>query len=176
MIPLLPLLKYWKIGAAVAVIAAASYAGYTYSNNKWEAKFAKIEKEAAELREQNQILATKSEQITIKEVTKYVDRIRVVREKAEQIIKEVPVYVTQEADNRCTITDGFVWVHDAAATNTDIQVPNTTGDPDASTTNIRLSDVAKTVTINYSKYHELVEQLTALQNWILEQERLYNKK
>ncbi len=48
-------------------------------------------------------------------VTQHVNRIRVVREKGETIIKEVPVYVPVQADAACTINRGFVRLHDAAA-------------------------------------------------------------
>ena len=54
-------------------------------------------------------------QATVKVVTQYVDRVRVVREKGETIIKEVPVYVPVQADAACTINRGFVRLHDAAA-------------------------------------------------------------
>ena len=37
-------------------------------------------------------------QATVKVVTEYVDRVRVVREKGQTIIKEVPVYVPVQAD------------------------------------------------------------------------------
>lgn len=48
-------------------------------------------------------------------VTQYVNRIRIVREKGETIIKEVPVYVPVQADAACTLNRGFVRLHDAAA-------------------------------------------------------------
>lgn len=58
---------------------------------------------------QQQILQTaaireRQAQATVKVVTQYVDRVRVVREKGDTIIKEVPVYVPVQADAACTIT------------------------------------------------------------------------
>jgi hypothetical protein len=43
------------------------------------------------------------------------ERIRIVREAGETIVKEVPVYVTPEADAACTVNRGFVRLHNAAA-------------------------------------------------------------
>ena len=40
----------------------------------------------------------------------------------------------------------------------------------------KLSDVAETLVFNYGLYHELSEQLKALQSWILEQKKLYDTK
>jgi hypothetical protein len=45
-------------------------------------------------------------------------------------------------------------------------------DPDP---NVRLSTLVQSVVDNYTKYHELSEQLQALQSWLREVEALHNK-
>lgn len=104
-------------------------------------------------------------QATAKVVTQYVDRVRVVREKGDTIIKEVPVYVSVQADAACTISRGFVRLHDAAAAG---ELPEPARDADAAATGIALSAVAGTVAANYQTCHENAEQLRALQTWIRE--------
>ena len=104
-------------------------------------------------------------QATVKVVTQYVDRVRVVREKGDTIIKEVPVYVPVQADAACTINRGFVRLHDAAAAG---ELPTPAGDSDAAASGLALSTVAGTVTANYQTCHETAEQLRALQEWISE--------
>ncbi|WP_205169168.1 hypothetical protein [Burkholderia sp. LMG 13014] len=96
----------------------------------------------------------------VKVVTQYVDRVQVVRENGDTIIKEVPVYVDREADRACTIPVGFVRVHDSAAANVPVGDPGTA---DAATSGIALSAVAATVAGNYTSCHENAEQLIALQ-------------
>ncbi|MBU9122353.1 hypothetical protein KTD15_26560 [Burkholderia multivorans] len=96
----------------------------------------------------------------VKIVTQYVDRVRVVREKGDTIIKEVPVYVDREADRACVVPLGFVRVHDAAAANVPLGHPGST---DAAATGVALSAVAATVADNYTTCHENAEQLIALQ-------------
>lgn len=54
----------------------------------------------------------------IQVVTKYVDRVKVIRERGTTIIKEVPGYVNAQADADCTINAGFVRLLNAAADNT----------------------------------------------------------
>lgn len=83
----------------------------------------------------------------------------------ETIVKEVPVYVTPEADAACVLHRGFVRLHDAAAAN---QVPDAPGTTDAAPAGIALSTAAGTITDNYERCHENAEQLTALQLWISE--------
>jgi hypothetical protein len=102
-------------------------------------------------------------QATVKVVTQYVDRIRVVREKGDTIIKEVPVYVPVQADAACTINRGFVRLHDAAAVGA---LPEPAQDTDAAAAGIALSAVAGTVATNYQTCHETAEQLKALQTWV----------
>ncbi|HHG5664272.1 TPA: hypothetical protein ACPWRN_005976 [Pseudomonas aeruginosa] len=46
-------------------------------------------------------------------VTQYVDRIQYVEQAAKTIVKEIPVYVTPEADAICDVS-GFVRLHNDA--------------------------------------------------------------
>ncbi|MDR9130216.1 hypothetical protein FEP35_04307 [Burkholderia multivorans] len=96
----------------------------------------------------------------VKVVTQYVDRVQVVREKGDTIVKEVPVYVDREADRACAVPVGFVRVHDAAAANVPVGDP---GSADAAAAGVTLSAVAATVAGNYTTCHENAEQLIALQ-------------
>ena len=102
-------------------------------------------------------------QATVEVITQYVDRVRVVREKGDTIIKEVPVYVPVQADASCTINRGFVRLHDAAAAGA---LPEPARDTDAAAADIALSAVAGTVATNYQTCHETAEQLRALQTWV----------
>lgn len=101
--------------------------------------------------------------VSVETITRFVDRVRIIKGKSETIIQEVPVYVTAQADADCTINNGFVRVHDAASAGT---LPPAPGDTDAAASAIKLSDVGQTVAENYGLYHEVAAQLEALQDWI----------
>lgn len=126
---------------------------------------AKVTTLTAELATANATIA--QQKTTERVVTQYVDRVRIVRERGETIVKEVPVYVPVEADAACRINRGFVWLHDAAARN-DPPAPGA-GAADAAAPGVTLSAVARTVTGNYATCHEIREQLTALQRWVTAQ-------
>lgn len=100
----------------------------------------------------------------VRVVTKYVDRVQTVYVKGRTITKEIPVYVTPEADAACVVPAGFVRIHDAAAANTAPEP--TTGDPDAPAAGVTLSAIAETVADNYTQYHALGEQLIGLQDYV----------
>ncbi len=99
-------------------------------------------------------------------VTEYVDRVQIVRERGATITKEVPVYVTAQADAACSVPVGFVRIHDAAAQGTDLV--GSAADPDAPAAGVALSTVADTVASNYTACHANAEQVVALQAYINE--------
>lgn len=67
-----------------------------------------------ELRKQETVALkanVKQQQASVKTVTEYVDKVKVVRQKGETVIKEVPVYITKDVDSGCVIpnTFGLFW-------------------------------------------------------------------
>lgn len=172
------------IGSVVAV-AAALFGYKTASLLKQEeiftlkSKIVAYEKEKDRLEKENLILRGKSKDVTIEVVTKYVDRVTVVTEKADEIIREIPIYVTKEADKHCTITDGWVFNHDRAAalsSTSPSRVPKAPVKPDEATTGIELSDAAATIAKNYEQCSKVMEQLKSLQEWVTKQEATFNTK
>ena len=112
-------------------------------------------------------------EVTHEVITQYVDRVKIVEGKTHEIIKKVPVYITKESDDRCTINNGFVSLHDHASKN---EVPEPSGSVNEDSSEIKLSTVAETVSQNYGTYYQVVEQLKALQSWIRKQKDLDNGK
>lgn len=150
----------------VSLLAFGLYTeGGLAERKKWEEKI-----EAQKL--QIEQLKTESSKITTEVVTKYVDRYTVVTEKADEIIRQVPIYITEKADASCTVTNGFVVLHDAAARNT---VPEAAGKANDEAAGVKISEVSATLAENYKRYHQLKTQLESLQEWIREQEKVYKK-
>lgn len=150
----------WLAAAALGVglFGFGWIKGANHVQAKWDAAVRQQALQAAATRE-------RQAQAAVKVVTQYVDRVRVVREKGDTIIKEVPVYVPVQADAACTINRGFVRLHDAAAAGS---MPEPARDSDAAPSGIALSTVAATVASNYQTCHENAEQLRALQVWVRE--------
>lgn len=94
-----------------------------------------------------------------KEVVKYVDR--------DPIIQSV--YVPLEVDNGCVINKGFVELHNKAVADADIaSLQNTDINANKAPSKHKLSDVAKTITLNYYEYNQLKDQIIALQQTVRE--------
>ncbi len=109
-------------------------------------------------------------QVTTKVVTQYVDRVKVVHDKAAAIVKKVPVYVTAKADAACTVPAGFVRVHDAAAQGTEL--PDAATGADEAPSGVALSTIAGTVAGNYGLCRETAQQLSSLEDWARQQAAL----
>lgn len=166
----LPLVKGWgfiarTIGTILMIGSVYLYGGYG-TEMKWRAEAEKLK---ADMDRKVALSEKNSKQI----ITKYVTKTKVIKEKGDVIIKEVPKFITKDADAKCIIPKSFVMLHDSAAKN---EVPDSSKGIDETASGVKLSTVGETVTINYNNYHQLSEQLKALQDWVTSQEKIYNGK
>lgn len=106
----------------------------------------------------------KQVEVTERVVTQYVDRVRVVREQADAVIREVPIYVPTKCDADGRLPAGWRVLHDAAASG---RAASTSDAIDAQP--VAPDTAAATVARNYGTCRETAEQLTALQQWVREQ-------
>lgn len=164
----LPLVKGWgmvmrTVGVVLLILSVYLYGGYG-TEMKWRA-------EAAKLKADMDRKIALSEQSSKQIVTKYVTQTKVIKEKGDAI-KKLSQHV-KEADAKCDVPKSFVLLHDSAAKN---EVPDTSKGVDGTTSGVNLSTVGETVSINYNNYHQLSERLKALQDWVAQQEKIYNGK
>lgn len=154
-----------QVAAIIALVFGVYMEGGVSNQEKWEARVAEAKLEMAKK-------DAESAEATTKVVTKYIDRVTVVKENGNAILKEVPKFVSQDADAKCVVPNGFVLLHDSASRN---EVPDSTRGVDEGASKVKLSGVATTVTENYTTYHQVSEQLKSLQEWIRTQQSIYNK-
>ncbi len=145
----------------IALLVVMAFAGYRAGARSVQVEWDQAKNQAA-LHAANTDAAQAKAAVQV--VTEYVDRVRVIEAKAKTIIKKVPVYVTQAADQHCTVNNGFVSLHNLAAGMS--EPSGTAGTPDAPAAGITLSGVADTVSDNYGRCGDNAEQLIALQNWV----------
>lgn len=98
-------------------------------------------------------------------VIKYVDRVKVIHEKAKTIEKLVPIYIPADTPD---LPAGFRVLHDAAATNT---VPEPTSGIGAFP--VAVKDVATTLNFNYELCHDEREKLASLWEWAVKNRKAY---
>ena len=79
------------LALSISLMGFGWFRGASHVQAQWDAAIQQQSLQIAALRQ-------KQGEATVKVVTQYVDRVRIVREKGDTLIKEVPVYVPVEAD------------------------------------------------------------------------------
>lgn len=153
-----------EIACALAFTFGVYMIGAISNEERWQLRIKEAQVKIAQLE-------AKSAEETVRVVTKYVEKVKIIKEKGDVIIKEVPKYITADDDAKCTVPNGFVVLHDSAAKN---EVPDSTRGTNETTSGVKLSTIAETVAGNYSACHQNSEQLKSLQEWIRTQEKLLN--
>lgn len=154
-----------KVGSAFLLVFGLYMEGGISNQERWEAKVSEAQVEMAKK-------DVASADTTTRVVTKYVTKVEVIKENGNAIVKEIPKFINQTADGQCVIPNGFVLLHDSASRN---EVPDTTRTVDAGPSEVKISEVAGTVIENYTTYHQVSEQLKALQSWVKQQQIIFNK-
>lgn len=164
----IPFISNYKLPIQVASVIILSFGLYMMggasNQERWEARVAEVKLEMAKKE-------AASAEASTKVVTKYVTKVEIVKEKGDSIAKEIPKLISQNADAMCAVPNGFVLLHDSASRN---EIPDTSGNVNEGTSDVKISGVAKTITENYTTYYQVVEQLKSLQEWVKEQKRIYN--
>lgn len=169
--PQYKLLAYIIIVVVVLGIASGMGAkvAHTFTKNHYVSVISKMEAEAASLRAANAELTIKlnAEIANIKErvITKYVDRVKVVKEK-EYVYRD---QATTVVPDRTELSNGWVYLHDAAAAGTDAESSRSA---DASPSGVASNQALAVVAENYATCHANAEQLTALQEYVREVEKV----
>lgn len=155
---------------AVSILFGGGFkVGHTFATNHYTAIISDMEADAAKLRAEKAELQVKltAEIANVKEriITKYVDRVKVIKQK-EYIYRE---QATNNVPDRTELSNGWVYLHDSAAGNTDA---DSTRSADATGSGIEANQALATVTDNYAICHANAEQLTALQEYVREVQRV----
>lgn len=155
---LVPTSVWVGIAAAIAVMAAlwaVDRNGYSRGaaevRAQWEMERAEQIARIAELEKRNA-------QVVVKEVIKYRDRVKVVREKAEEVIREIPVLVPVDIP---ALPGAVRVLHDAAAGG---ELPDDPAGAARAAEAVEVPALVETVADNYAACRADAERLVALQN------------
>ena len=160
---MIPIVYRWLavVGLLMAAVAFGWVKGSAHVQTQWDAAIAAQNAHVA-------LVQRKQAESTVKVVTKYVDRVQTVYRTGQTITKEVPVYVPATTPD---LPGGFRLLHDAAATGSKLDA---SGIADAAP--VPAATAAETVSQNYTICRATAEQLKALQEWIVEQQKAINSK
>jgi hypothetical protein len=151
-------------GGAVVLLALLCLAdargharGAAAERFRWEARVAADQARAAKLADAQAVAgAAVGASVAARQA-----EVRILR---QTLIREVPRYVTLEADARCAVPVGLVRLHDAAAAGLPVATDAAEQSADAAS-GLALSAVAETVADNYGACHANAEALKGWQSW-----------
>lgn len=150
----------------LAVLAFFGWRIHAYGEARYEAGQANVQakwdKAIERGRKEVERLRTEAGKVTVRTEIQYRDRVQVIREKGDAIVREVPVFVPAGSGD---LGGGFRLLHDAAAANGPVPDPADI----AHAAPVEAQAVAGTVAGNYAEYHEVAARLTGLQSWVLAQ-------
>lgn len=122
----IPFLKQFKLQiqlvAFIVVLFGIYMEGALSNEEAWRVKIADQNVKIAKIE-------TESSNKTVEVITKYIDRVTVVKGKNNVIIEKIPEFITKEDDAACVIPDSLRVLHNAAATN---EIPETARNVDES--------------------------------------------
>lgn len=154
------ILPPWVKYAALALVALALYGmgrmdGVRIEGAKHLAYVAKQATAAVRI-------AKAQEKVVVQTEVKYRDRIQVVREKGETIVKEIPVFVTAADDAAVSVPAGFVRIHRAATTG---EPAGAAVDSDREASGVALSAVAEVDAYNAKNHRSCIAQVEGWQEF-----------
>ena len=149
----------WRIAGGLLILAAAIAIpyrmGYTSAADKYQAK---IDAYIAQKKELEFSLEEALANIKEVVVTKYVDKVKVVKEKEYVYVDQIKV-----VPSRCELSDGWVYLHDSSARGEDA---TTSGVADETPSGIRDTQALERIVKNYGICERNSEQLIALQEYV----------
>jgi hypothetical protein len=161
----LPLIdQYGKIIKIVSVVILAGsiyFEGGLNVEREWRAR-------VAEMEDKVKLAEEKSREVNTVIKTKYIEKIKIVKETTNANIQYVEKVVTKY-DNLCTLSNAAIVLHDSASQNI---MARSAGGTVEGTSDVKASTLVGTVTENYGTYYEIREQLIAWQAWYKEQKKI----
>ena len=163
--------RFGAVAIAVAMVIAMTLVSYALGHQRgYQQGYGRAQKKCdadqTAVAMQNARTQAAQAEASVRVVTQYVNRVRIVRERGNNILNEVPLYVPSDPA-ACALPGGWRVLHDAAAEG---EFPDAARRADAPV--VTAEEAAAAVAGNYASCHDTAEQLSALQGWLRAQHQV----
>ena len=146
----------------IFLVSGTYFTGGLAVEKEWRARVEEMQQKVA-------AAEAKSGEVNTVIQTRVVEKIKVVKETRDANIQVVEKVVTKY-DSMCTLSNAAIVLHNSASRN---EVSPSTGAALEGASNVKASDLIRTVTDNYSTYYQVREQLIGWQDWYKEQKKIF---
>ena len=156
---------YGKIICPIAILILTfgvyCEGGY-FVEKEWRSKVEDMEKKVAAAEEKSAVINTVVQ-------TKIVEKIKVIKETTKGNIEYVDRVVARY-DNKCVLSNAAIVLHNSASQNV---LAKSSGATDEGASDVKISELVRTVTENYGLYYQTREQVIGWQMWYSEQKKVF---
>ena len=163
----IPIMMQYRIPAELVGVLCLCVGAYFFG---WRGNEEKWLDRIKELEEKVQIAEAKSREVNTVIETKFVTKIKVVKETVyanQEIIREV---AGAQLDSQCTLPRSTVVLHDSASRN---EVARGSDSVDGTPSGVEAHQLLEAVIDNYGSCHENIEKLKAWQEWYRTQKQIF---
>jgi hypothetical protein len=157
----------WEAWALLVTLVVLSYSGWRLYEmgrasvqKKWDASVERGKAEVERLKQQQVVVKTVVE-------TQVVEKIKTVKVKGDEIIKQVPIYIPIDTPD---LPSGFRLLHDSAV----LQLSPSAGSALGET--VPVTDATSTIIGNYTQCYKWREQVIGWQDWYERMQKLQVKE
>ena len=168
-----PLARYLALGF-VAVALVLGFRSHWISAGVKQEQAAEAKRLASEVKKVAK-REVKADAITETIKTDTIKARAQIEYRTKVLVKEVPVYVTPAADDRCILPVGFVRLHDAAASGGAAGLPQAPGGPLDAPSGVPLSAAISTVIANYGAAYDWRAEAMSWRQWYVVQKAEWEK-
>lgn len=161
---ILALRAYWKPLALVTLLVGYTWYWESHGASRIQAKW---DADKALIQHQSDVLQMQYDNLIVEYESKapiIEEKIKIIKEKGDDILINVPKYISKKADADCPVPVGFVRLYNGAITGS-LPTDTSTGDLNEATSGVGLTDIAATSVANFTKYRQVKEQLIELIAW-----------
>lgn len=168
-----PLARYLGIALAVVLgLALVRHLGYAAGKRDQVAAYAEAEKKAKANIGRHEAVAA---QITVQYGHELAAEKVVIQTRTVTQIREVPVYVTPEADARCVVPVGFVSLFNAGVEGREAEAPRPPGGPGDAPSGVALSTVLSTTLEDFGTAYEWRAEALKWRAWYAAEKAAWDK-
>jgi hypothetical protein len=158
-------LRSAQIGGCLLIWASTWFIGGIENDKAWQSRVKEAEAKVAIAEARSQIVNTEV-------ITKTITKTKLVKDTTNANVQYITKYVAKDLDADCKLTAASVLLHNSASQN---EISGSPGITLKASTEIKASDVLRTVTQNYGTYYEVAAQLEGWQTWYFQQKKIFEE-